>query len=47
MAGNVVHAFQMYEDIEDEKNKGLLHRPLPADFLEQHSRKIDKSLIAQ
>jgi adenylate cyclase len=41
MAGNVVHAFQMYEDIEDEKNKGLLHRPLPQDFLEQHSRKID------
>ncbi|MFC1750122.1 CHASE2 domain-containing protein [Pseudomonadota bacterium] len=29
-AGNVIHAMQIYRDEEDEVNKGLLKRPLPA-----------------
>lgn len=39
-AGNVYHAAQIVIDEEDEYNKSLLNRPLPADFASRFSREI-------
>ncbi|MBF0363637.1 MAG: CHASE2 domain-containing protein [Oligoflexia bacterium] len=32
-SGNLHHAFQLVNDIEDEYNKNLLNKPLPTDFI--------------
>lgn len=43
-AGNVYHAAQLLIDEEDEKNKDLLNKPMPAGFVDRFSLKnIDKS----
>ena len=33
-SGNVFHAMQLVKDVEDEKNKTLLNRPLPKEFVD-------------
>lgn len=38
-SGRVFHAMQLVEDIDDEKNKTLLDRPLPDDFISRFALK--------
>ncbi len=38
-SGRVYHAMQLVRDIEDEKNKTLLNRPLPDDFINHFALK--------
>lgn len=38
-AGNVYHTAQIFIDTEDEFNKGLLNKPLPADYVKRFSVK--------
>lgn len=45
-AGNVYHAAQLLTDVEDEYNKGLLRKPLPADFIKRFSVKEAQDFVA-
>ncbi len=38
-SGRVFHAMQLIRDVEDEKNKTLLNRPLPEDFIRRFAMK--------
>ncbi|MCX8076725.1 MAG: adenylate/guanylate cyclase domain-containing protein [Aquificaceae bacterium] len=37
--GRVFHAVHLFIDVEDEKNKNLLNRPLPEDFVKRYALK--------
>lgn len=46
-AGNIYHATQILIDSEDEYNKGLLGKPLPADFIERFSVKGIQGVVPE